>query len=407
MAEPNDSLDKIKMDALFYQATIGILIVNQQSVILSSNPHLQKQFGYAQEELTGQPVEILIPMPFRDKHVNHRNGFQEHPQNRPMGLGLNLQGQHKDGSVFPVEISLSHVQTETEKYVLAFINDISIRKKQEDQLKQQQIEINRINQELEKRVSDRTKMLQEILIELEQSKIELEEALSKERELNEMKSAFVTLASHEFKTPLATILSSASLVEKYIREEEQPQRKKHTDRIKSSVRNLNNILEDFLSLGKLEEHKITPENSEFMLRELIQFVCQELEDMRKPGQHIQLDCDHKLAICSDSRIIQNVLVNIVGNAQKYSGENTSIHIRAVQKENMLLLSVSDEGIGISVEDQKKLFQKFFRAKEAANIQGTGLGLYIVSRYLELIHGSIRCESIPGKGSTFYIEIPVL
>ena len=257
------SIEKIKFKALFEYASVGILVVNQKGDIVLANAFLLSQFGYADaRELVGKKLEVLIPRRFHSTHVQDRNEYIAKPQRRPMGLGMDLHAAKKDGSEFPVEVSLNNYEAGGESFVIAFINDITKRKEiemaslqQKEQLALINKRIEEFNTDLEQQVELRTSQLQETLNALESSKEELQKALSKERELGDLKSRFVSMASHEFRTPLSTILSSASLVSKYLKEEEQDKRDKHINRIKSAVNNLTDILNDFLSIGKIEDGK--------------------------------------------------------------------------------------------------------------------------------------------------------
>ena len=196
-------------------------------------------------------------------HEHLRAGFYEQPSHRVMGWGRDLFAAKSSGQNFPVEVSLSYYHRGDEQYVIAFIVDITHRKEIEESMRQQQLqleqvthEIRSLNAELEMKVEERTLILKDALQKLEKSQQELSAALDKERQLNEIKSRFVAMASHEFRTPLSAVLSSASLIAKYTTTEQQSNRDKHTNRIKDSVKHLNDLLEDFLSLGKLDEGKI-------------------------------------------------------------------------------------------------------------------------------------------------------
>jgi PAS domain S-box-containing protein len=256
--------EKEKFDALFQQASLGILIVDQEGQIILVNNFLLKQFGYSDaEELIGKKIEVLIPPKYHHHHVGYRDKFIAHPQNRPMGLGMDLFGIKKSGEEINVEVSLSNYKSNVASFVIAFINDISKRKQTENavleqrkQLETVNLQIEKLNDELEQKVSLRTSQLEATMKELEDSKDELAQALDKEKELSDLKSRFVSMASHEFRTPLSTILSSASLMAKYSLTEEQDKRDKHIQRIKSSVHNLTDILNEFLSIGKIEDGKI-------------------------------------------------------------------------------------------------------------------------------------------------------
>jgi signal transduction histidine kinase len=332
-----------------------------------------------------------------------------------MGHGRDLHARHKNGHTFPVEVSLSHYIINGETFVIAFVIDITVRKKHEETVLEQKQELERVtaeikmmNSELEQKVEDRTKMLREALVELEKSKEELSEALENEKELSELKSRFVTMASHEFRTPLSTILSSAYLLEKYNELNPNPKTQKHIHRIKGAVGGMKNILEDFLSLSKLEEGVVQPHMEELSADTIIEIVNSlilEMDALLKPGQQILFKNSVSQNVWVEKNLLKNILINLVSNAVKFTGENEAITISSSVAEDNLVFSVEDTGIGISEEDQLHLFERFFRAKNASNIQGTGLGLHIVVKYLELMDGRIEMKSKLEQGSTFTIYIP--
>jgi signal transduction histidine kinase len=267
-------------------------------------------------------------------------------------------------------------------------------------------EIEKLNEELEAKVDQRTRQLQETLEILENSRDELQKALSKEKELSDLKTRFVSMASHEFRTPLSTILSSASLVAKYTQTEEQFKRDKHIQRIRSAVSNLTDILNEFLSIGRLEVGKINANFSDFNFKEQVQLVCNEMQSILKPGQHIRLRHAGPEIARLDLSLLRNVIINLVSNAVKFSPENGMIDVETEVNEKQILISIRDYGLGISDEDKKHLFERFFRGKNATNIQGTGLGLHIVSKYVELMNGQISVESELEEGTTFKINFNI-
>jgi signal transduction histidine kinase len=284
--------------------------------------------------------------------------------------------------------------------VVAFINNISIRKKSEE-------EIRRLNDELEDKVEQRTQQLQDTLNKLEISKEELGRALNKEKELNELKSRFVSLASHEFRTPLSTVLSSTHLLQKYSTTEDQSKREKHIDRIISSVNTLTDILNDFLSVGKIEEGKIFIKSTRFNIKVLINNIIDEIKSIQKTGQNIYYKHVGEDLVVMDATHLKHILFNLVSNAIKFSPEDSTIEIGSEAGNGRLSLVVKDKGIGISTGDQQHLFERFFRGSNAGNIQGTGLGLHIVSKYAELMNGTIICTSAIDSGTemslTFNLE----
>jgi PAS domain S-box-containing protein len=405
--------DIAHITSLFENATEGFVITDSKGNIILVNPSAGRMFGYEPDELIGQKVEILIPFEYRPSHVHLRDDFYKEPKNRVMGHGRDLHGQQKNGQQFPVEVSLSTYNQRGERYVIAFIIDITRRKEIEDSMLRQQHQLERVtnemrklNAELEAKVEERTVILKEALQRLEQSQEELSEALDKERQLNEIKSRFVSMASHEFRTPLSTVLSSASLLSKYTTSEDQPRRAKHIEKIKGSVKHLNDLLEDFLSLGKLDEGKVGASFNELDLPELVQDTVEEMKGLAKKDQQILYIHRGDVTVESDKKLIKNVLINLLSNAIKFSDEDKTVEVRSEVTADKAIISVQDKGIGISDEDKDHLFSSFFRGKNAINIQGTGLGLHIVKRYLDLLGGDVDLDSELGKGTRITFTIPV-
>ena len=384
------------IDALFLYATEGILITNDKGEILRVNPSAAKLFGYTENELVGKTVEVLIPKRF-SKHTEHREKYNEKPRPRSMGAGMELYGSKKDGSEVPVEISLSPYSNNEGKFVVAFIIDITLRKQSEEKMKN-------YSADLEKQVKNRTLILEEAIDELEKTKKDLHNALDKERELNELKSRFVSMASHEFRTPLTTMMSSLSLVTKYGEQNDKENQSKHVSRIKNSINNLTDILNDFLSVSKLEEGKIENMPEEINLKIFIGEIISEMQSMATENKKlVQVHSGNEIASL-DKKLLKNVLFNLVSNAIKFSHENGIIEIISQVSDSAVSVSVKDNGIGISKEDQKHLFERFFRGHNATHIQGTGLGLNIVAKYAELLNGSVNVESKENEGTTITIMI---
>lgn len=386
------------LDAMFLHATEGIIISNAEGKIVKANPSSEKLFGYNNGELINKTVEDLIPRRFAGKHHHHRENYNQNPHPRAMGKNMTLYAMRKDKSEFPVEISLSYYKKDAATFVIAFIIDVTERKMHEEN-------IIRLNKELERKVGERTKVLEEALIQLENSKEQLSLALEKEKLLNDMKSRFVTMASHEFRTPLSTILSSVSLIGKYVTKEEDEKRQKHVARIKSSVTNMTLILNDFLSAERLEEGKIFANYAEFSLPALAKEIIAEINSLLKPGQKIDYIHEGKEEVFSDKQMLRNILLNLISNAIKFSEENKTIKVHTKVSGNETFITVTDQGIGIPKEEQENLFGRFFRAKNVTNIQGTGLGLNIVAKYLEALGGKIEFSSELNRGTTFSVTVP--
>ncbi len=405
-----------QFEALFNFATIGIVVTDHKGIIINFNKYAENQFGYLKDEILGRPVEILLPHSLNKIHTAHRMDFYKHPEPRRMGEGRDLYALKKDGTQFPVEVSLSHYLIEEETYVIAFVIDITIRKRSEALVRKQNAdletgtkEILQLNTELEQKVDDRTIMLRETLVELERSRKELNEALIAEKELSDLKYRFVTAASHEFRTPLSTILSSAYILGKYKNNESEDKKEMHIQRIKKAVEGMKGILEDFLSLGKLEEGKVQVKTEVLEADECIadfNSAIGEMEHLLKPGQTFVLKYKIvKSNLQVDRNMLKSIFINLISNAIKFSGDYKPIEIFLDFSEDNFTMTVKDSGIGIPKQDQVHLFDRFFRAGNAANIQGSGLGLHIIGKYVELMQGTIEINSEMDEGSLFTIRLP--
>lgn len=391
-------------DAIFEASAEAMVISNSKGIMIEANKRCLDLFGYEKEELIGQKVEILIPPHLKKAHEKYRDKFHSKPQNRPMGTGMALFGVTKEGKNLPIAVSLGHAKIEGENFVIAFIIDITEQEEAKNKLKN-------LNNELEQRVTERTKELAELVNklgaanhDLRKAQDEIQEALSKERELSEMKSRFVSMASHEFRTPLSTILSSSTLIEKYPKEEQSDKRFKHTKRIQSNVKHLTALLNDFLSLEKLSEGKIECKLEETNIKDFIQEIIDEVLSIKGATQSISTFFEGQVLFKTDRNILKNIILNLLSNAIKYSGEDGRIKININVEDNFSIVVV-DNGIGIPEEDQQHLFERFFRAKNVTNIQGTGLGLSIVKKYIELLRGEIKVESQYTEGTSVFVALP--
>jgi signal transduction histidine kinase len=255
-------------------------------------------------------------------------------------------------------------------------------------------------------ITNQVSFQEELEAKVTQRTIELSESLSREKELNEMKSNFLGIASHEFRTPLGTILSSASLLKKYTENIPQESITKHIDRISSSVVHLNEILNDFLTLEKLRKGFVDIELTEFNLPEFMTQTISEVDEIAKSNnQRIQYTHRGASNVSQSPKILKNILLNLMSNASKFSEQGKKIKITTEVTATSISLIIQDHGIGISLSDQKKLFTEFYRASNAKNIQGTGLGLVIVKNYINMLSGTISLSSRPNKGTLITLTLP--
>jgi len=402
------------LEGMFTDATEGIIVSNSKGHIVLSNPKALQMFGYDNDTMCSLIIEDLVPSRFLHMHKEHRSNYNHNPSPRAMGVGRDLWAKRKDGTEFPIEISLSYVKATDSMLVVSFIIDITERKKKDNELreanellKKTSFQLSKLNQDLEQKVQERTLELAEMIRKLTESKKEVDMALEKERELNNLKSRFISTASHEFRTPLATIMSSVSLTGKYAESMDKNNMFKHIDRVKNSVNHLTDILNDFLSLDKLEEGAVMANPEYLDLNDLIATITEEIKPIAKAGQRISFaDLPGNDQIFIDKRILKNIMFNLISNAIKYSNENTNIDIKLSKDANTLTIEIKDQGIGIPLEDQAHIFERFYRANNSGNMQGTGLGLNIVKKYVEILKGDIQFKSVPEKGSKFTLKFPI-
>ncbi len=388
------------LQAIIENAIDGIITIDDKGIIEKINPAACNLFLYTPEDVIGNNVSMLMPQPYRDQHDEYINRYKRTREPHIIGIGREVTGLRKDGTRFPFRLAVSEVQFSGRKIFTGFIHDLSLQKEAEEQLKDYAIH-------LEELVEERTTSLRSSLDELQQAKEEVSLSLEKEKELGQLKSRFVSMASHEFRTPLSAVQLSASLIDKYAAPFDSPNITKHVARIKSAVGNLTGILNDFLSLEKLEAGRVEPSFSSFDLVKLSEEITEEMQMVAKQNQNIIYQHTGLNSIVKlDQNLLKNCVLNLIANAIKYSGENTFIEFNTELNDNSCIITVRDNGIGIPETDQKHLFEAFFRAHNTGNIPGTGLGLNIVARYADLMNGKVDFKSDVNQGTTFTISFPI-
>ena len=362
---------------IFNESLNEIFIFDAKSLkFLNVNIGALKNIGYSLEELRQlTPVDIK-PKFNKAQFIEKIKPLLEGTKTKLM---FNTFHQRKDGSQYPVEIHLQRSFSGAGETVVAIIIDTTERAN--------------YTEKLEKTVEERT--------------LQLQEALHVEKELNDLKTKFLSLVSHEFKTPLSGILTSATLIGKYTESEQQEKRDKHINTIQNKVKYLNNIISDFLSIERLESGKVNYKYSQFSLSKVVNEVVYDANMLLKEGQTIVYpESIDDIVVDFDEKILELMLTNLVNNAIKYSPEHTKIEVKAWVEKKVLKINIIDNGIGIPEKEQKYLFNRYFRAKNAVLLQGTGIGLNIVKSHLENLGGTITFKSKENIGSTFTVTIPV-
>jgi len=398
--------DKDDFNTPLGYVSVGMLIVDAQQHIIETNESILRMFGYKTKELHQLHLQVLFSDACKIQLENQLKGFLKQGVQRKKERNLTIYGVHKSKGMFPVEVSLTIFKPCDKEYIMALVTDIS-------SIKEQEVKISNLNAEFEEKILLRTKELNETISQLEHENMlrvdaekDINIAFRRERELNKLKTNFLSLVSHEFKTPLSGILTSTILLGKYKLAEQQENRDKHIKTITDKVQYLNNILNDFLSLEKLETGNINYNLSTFKLGEVIKEIVSNANILLKEGQTINYP-DHidEISLIQDEKIIELTLSNLINNAIKYSSENSVIAIKVCQDLEITTLEIIDEGIGIPKNEQKNIFNRYFRAENALLTEGTGIGLNIVKNHIENLGGTIAFESEENKSTTFTISIP--
>ncbi len=408
----------LKSDEVFYKICFdslleGLCIVNEEGRIVMINSALEDIFGYKKVELIGKKIDLLIPEPHRNTHLKHFASYIKFPRKYKKGKGREFLGLHKDGSLIDLEIGLNYFKHEGCFYAKALISEIGVRKQKEQLIKEK-------NRTLEFEVQQQTNQLIHIVSKLERSNLKLKEeikeriiaenranmAFVREKELNVMQTKFISMVSHEFKTPLSGIITSASLVEKYNEKAADEKIAKHATIIKSLAIQINNILDDFISLEKTESENYPLHLSKFRFCDLMNKLLEDSKAILKEGQRIEIaPCKLPIEVWQDRKAVEIIINNVLYNAIKYSPEDSVIRIK-FHRNDLLKISIEDQGIGIPKEAQQYVFDKFYRGKNALTIQGTGIGLNTVKRYLEKLNGSIEIQSEENIGTKVFIKLPI-
>ena len=410
MKMEDEAFYKICFDSLID----GLCIANDQGRIVMNNSACEEIFGYDSGELIGKTIDILIPEPHREVHHHHFESYIQHPRKFRKGKGREFLGQHKNGEILDLEIGLNFFEYDGKRYAKALISEIGTRKRKVTEIKES-------NRRLESEVDRRTELLTKAVSELERANFLLKEevderiraeenakrAFEKEKELSQMQAKFLSMVSHEFKTPLSGILTSASLVEKYNERRPNERISNHVATIKNLVLQLNDILDDFLFLENSESGSYEFTSSRFKICDLFRKIVSDARALMKPGQKFEIiPCAKPVPVVQDRKVVDIILRNIIYNAIKYSPANSTIHIKIRINDNVHI-EIRDEGIGIPEEAKEHIFDRFYRAKNVLHIQGTGIGLNIVRRHLIRMKGSIEISSKENEGTTVFVTMPVM
>jgi PAS domain S-box-containing protein len=386
LQEKNAGLERAngRFRQLLESAPDGIVIVNRDGVIVLVNSQAERLFGYSREELLDQPIEMLLPERFRGGHTQNRTGYFGEPKIRPMDAGLDLKGRRKDASEFPIEISLSPMETEEGVLAVSSIRDATERK------------------EFERVLRDKN--------------VELEKASA-------AKDLFLSSMSHELRTPLNSILGFTGTLLMKLPGPLTTDQEKQLKTIQASGRHLLSIVNDLLDLAKIESGKVEVQLQRASCQEVLAEVVSALRPLAE-AKSIALDVrfrDRPLMVSTDRRALSQIVFNLGNNAIKFTpegsvrleladapGNDTSNATNNDTPGNgapMAAIHVVDTGIGIKPEDQEKLFRAFERIDGGSRVEGAGLGLYLCRKLAELIGGRIEFQSEYGHGSRFTLLIP--
>lgn len=387
-ARQESSLES-RFHKLLEAAPDAILEVNPEGKIILLNEAAERIFGYSRGELLGLNVEYLVPHAMRGGHSQHRASYASHPKTRPMGSGLELQGQRKDGSLFPVEISLSPNWIDGSLHVIASVRDITERKLAEDRIRvlreQYTAELTAKNEQLEAR------------------NLEVEQA-------NRLKNEFLASMSHELRTPLHTIIGFSEVLTEQLEGALNEKQHRFVGHILQDARHLLELINEILDISKIESGRLELKREGFDFGRCIEEV---MAGIRQHAAAKNITFENKnsfrTALYADRLRVKEILYNLLNNAVKFTPENGSVWVESAVEGDSLHVSVCDTGIGIAEEEQSSIFDKFYQVQDPARggREGTGLGLPISKHLIELHGGTISVESRPGQGSRFKLTFPLV
>jgi PAS domain S-box-containing protein len=356
---------------LLEAAPDAMVIADSAGVILLVNRQTEELFGYGREELLGKPVEMLVPEHVRDRHPSHRHGYLLDPSVRPMGAGVELRALRRDGGEVPVEILLSPLTIESETIVSAAIRDVTERKKTEEALQRART------------------------IERETERL---------RELDRLKDEFLSTVSHELRTPLTVILGLAEVLRGRAGAERED-RVELLERIFTNASDMRKMVEQLLDYSRLEAGKVRLEIRPLPLRNAI-LRCVDLADGILGARRRCVDVPEGTKVQADEHGFERILVNLLTNAATYSAGHSTVRVTATAENGIATISVQDEGVGIPAAEQSQIFERFYRGSQRPRGRGTGVGLAVVRRYVELLGGGVSVESELGRGSAFAFTLPL-
>lgn len=351
----------------------GVMLLDAKGNICQVNIYIETLFGYDRTELLGKPASSLVPEDMRDKFTQLQAEFAQNPRYMHFGEQVGLEAQHRSGRRIPTELTLTPATINGEPMVICLLTDLTERK----QLANQRLYVKA-----------------------------LEVKLEKDRELLNLKERFISTVSHEFRTPLAVILSSVGILRRYHANLSAEKAAEKLEHIASQVRRMVQLLEDVLTISKGNAERIEFRPELIDVEDLCTTIA---ETIRQTDNHqhpilVSIPTEIK-TIHADRRLLEHILINLLTNATKYSPIGSHVHLRVSRRPNGIAFIVQDKGIGIPVEDQARLFEPFHRASNVGGLEGTGLGLAIVKQSVEEHGGTITFESIEGKGTTFTVLIP--
>jgi PAS domain S-box-containing protein len=376
--------EQTRMEQRFRQlleaAPDAIVEVSGQGTIVLVNRIAEQMFGYERDELLGQSVDLLVPDVVRATHYQHRDRYLEHPRTRPMGSGLDLHARRRDGTLFPVEISLSPIRTEAGMHVTAVIRDVTERKRAEQEVR---------------------KMQQSYTAELEARNLEIERA-------NRLKSEFLASMSHELRTPLHTIIGFTELLEEGGEGAVNEAQRRFLEHIHRDSNHLLELINDVLDLSKIEAGQLALKREIFPLRKSIGDALNTI----RPGaalKGVQID-DLASAECdvdADPLRVKEMLYNLLSNAVKFTPKGGRVWVETREESGFAHITVGDTGVGIPAEEQENIFDKFYQVGNTTSgvREGTGLGLSITKELVQMHGGWMEVQSTPGVGSRFTITLP--